>query len=142
MTPTLNGRLQTRWFLLGTVGVLWTLIVTPVLPGAAGPLSATYGVTFTALVIVAVIGNAWEFVYHGLQQIRWEKDWPGFFGLLTGIPEGLATWFVLRAAVDVEVPVVTFVVHFATTWIVVWLVANGPMRVALLRWRFRGGRIV
>ena len=27
-------------------------------------------------------------------------------------------------------------------WFVVWLVANGPMRVPFLRWRFRGGRLV
>jgi hypothetical protein len=141
MTPTLNGRIQTRWFLLGTVGVLWTLIVTPFLAGA-GPLGDTYRITFTALAIVVAAGTVWEFVYHALQQIRWEKDWPGIFGLVTGLPEGVTTWLALNAVLDDKAPFSAFIVHFATTWIAVWLVANGPMRVVLIRWRFRGGAIV
>jgi hypothetical protein len=35
-----------------------------------------------------------------------------------------------------------FAVHFGVVWVAVWLVANGPMRVPFLRWRFRGGRLV
>ena len=35
-----------------------------------------------------------------------------------------------------------FAVHFGAVWLAVWLVANGPMRVPFLRWRFRGGRLV
>ena len=31
-----------------------------------------------------------RFVYHLLQQFRWEKDWPTLFALLVGVPEGLA----------------------------------------------------
>jgi hypothetical protein len=30
--PTLNGRIQTRIFLLAVVGSIWTLIITPILP--------------------------------------------------------------------------------------------------------------
>ena len=36
----------------------------------------------------------------------------------------------------------TFFLHFFTTWIVVWIFANGPLRIFLLRWRFQGGRIL
>ena len=148
MTPTLLGRIQTRLFLLATVGVVWMLIISPiVLPvtpdGVA--LGDVFSLGYAALVLVAVIGIVWEFVYHGLQQFRWEKDWPTLFGLLTGINEGIVVYFVLRAGLpwDVgDVPGLAFVIMFATTWILVWLVANGPMRVVNLRWRFRGGRLL
>lgn len=36
----------------------------------------------------------------------------------------------------------TFVLHFATTWLAIFLFVQGPMRVPFLRWRFRGGRIL
>ena len=36
----------------------------------------------------------------------------------------------------------TFAVHFATTWLAIFLFLQGPMRVPFLRWRFRGGRIL
>ena len=35
-----------------------------------------------------------------------------------------------------------FFLHFATTWLIVWATANGPLRIALVRWRYRGGRVV
>lgn len=146
MTPTLSGRIQTRLLLLAVVGGIWTAIISPILPGRDGaPLGDVYRATYTALLIVAVLGVAWEILYHGLQQLRWEKDWPTLFGLLEGIPEGIVTFLLLRAGIpwDVgDVPVSLFVTLFATTWILVWLVANGPMRVPLRHWRFRGGRVL
>ena len=36
---------------------------------------------------------------------------------------------------------VAFLVQFILVWLGVWLVANGPMRVPFIRWRFRGGRL-
>lgn len=143
MTPTLNGRIQTRIVILATLGVLWTLLVTLVLPGDA-PLGDKYQVTFRALAVIAVLGVVWEFVYHGLQQLRWEKDWPTLFGLLTGINEGTVAWFVLIAILpdDLAVTGSQYLIHFVTTWLVVFLFLNGPMRVMSLHWRFRGGRLV
>ena len=104
-----------------------------------------YRLAFGALVLVAVVGVAWELVYHGLQQFRWEKDWPTLFGLVTGIPEAIVVWSLLSAGIpwDVgDVPVGAFTVHFATTWLLIWLLANGPMRVLFLRWRFEGGELL
>ena len=79
-------------------------------------------------------------------QFRWEKDWPSLFGLLTAVPEGLLLWILLKAGavplIDTAPPGWTFAVHFGAVWVAVWLVANGPMRVPFLRWRFRGGRLV
>ena len=88
MVPTLFGRIQTRLWLLAVVGALVTAALTPVLPMDA-PLADKYQATFVVLGAVAVIGIAWEFLYHLLMQWRWEKDWPTMFGLFTGIPEGL-----------------------------------------------------
>ncbi|MEM9613363.1 MAG: hypothetical protein AAF962_25725 [Actinomycetota bacterium] len=142
MTPTLLGRIQSRLFLLGTVGLLWTILVVPVLPKFGASIGEVYGVTISALVIVAFFGIGWEFLYHLIQQYRWEKDWPILYGLITGIPEGILTWLIVAVSFNPTPSGVTFFLHFASTWIVVWLVANGPFRVFLLRWRFRGGRIV
>ena len=41
-----------------------------------------------------------------------------------------------------EVSFGAFLVQFLTTWILVWVVVNGPMRVPFIRWRFRGERLV
>ena len=146
MTPTLIGRLQTRFFLVAVIGVLWTLLVGPFLPRPAGAtLTDVYDVAFAALLTVLLAGLAWEVVYHALQQLRWEKDWPTLFGLLTGVNEGIVAYLLLRNGFPVDVGRVAgpaFVVHFTTTWIVLWLWVNGPMRVFFIRWRFRGGRLL
>ncbi len=145
MLPTLGGRIQTRLFLLAVVGGIVTLIIGPLLPISA-PLSVVYRNTFVILAAVAVLGIGWECVYHLLMQWRWEKDWPTLFGLLTGIPEGVLVWLLLRAGaipgISGTVPTSAFVIDFAIVWLAVWLVANGPMRVPFIRWRFRGGRLV
>ena len=134
MLPTLNGRIQTRIFLLLVVGGIWTLLLTPMLPLGAS-LGAAYRATFVVLLTVLVLGIGWELIYHLLQQFRWEKDWPTLFGLLTAVNEGFVVWLLVR---DGSVPGLPFL----TTWILVWLAANGPMRVPFVHWRFRGGRLI
>jgi hypothetical protein len=90
MLLTLSGRIQTRVFVLAVVGGIVTLLITPFLPG-----NIPYASTYTILVAVIVLGIVWEFVYHALQQFRWEKDWPSLFGLLTVLNEGLVVWVLL-----------------------------------------------
>ncbi|MEO5878406.1 MAG: hypothetical protein ABIS86_15840 [Streptosporangiaceae bacterium] len=140
MVPTLFGRIQTRIFLLATVGVVLTALITPILPGRPA-----YSTTFVVLAAVAVLGIGWELLYHFLMQFRWEKDWPSLFGLLTLVPEGLLLYGLLRLellpGVNGVVPASTFWIDFTVLWVIVWLVANGPMRVPFVRWRFRGGRL-
>ena len=139
MVPILIGRIQTRLFLLALVGSAVTLVVIPLLSG-------TYRDAFVVLAAVAVLGIGWELLYHLLMQFRWEKDWPSLFGLLTGVPEGLLLWVLLEAGavplIGAAPPGWIFALHFGVVWLAVWLVANGPMRVPFLRWRFRGGRLV
>lgn len=145
MLPTLNGRIQTRIFLLAVVGSIWTLIITPVLPIDA-PLSTAYKVTFSVLLVTTVLGVVWELIYHGIQQFRWEKDWPTLFGLVTAVNEGFVVWLLVHdgSAPGLPFPVTTgvFLVQFLTTWLLVWLAAIGPMRVPFVHWRFRGGRLI
>ena len=55
---------------------------------------------------------------------------------------GFVAWFIVGAVRDPGPDGASFVIHFATTWVLVWLFVNGPMRVPFIRWRFRGGRLV
>lgn len=148
MTPVYLGRVQTRLFVLAFIGGLWTLIITPFLPtGGLGhvTLGQKYQATFTVLAVVFVVGILWDALWYGLQQFRWEKDWPILYQLLTGIPEGIVAWLVLKSGDVPGHPGLTgaaFNIHFTTVWILTWLFTIGPMRVPFLRWRFRGGRIV
>lgn len=146
MLPTLGGRIQTRIFLLLTVGVIVTALITPILPGLTGTLSANYTVTYTILGTVLVLGVVWEFIYHFLQQFRWEKDWPTFFGFITFINEGLLVWGLLELGLvpgaNPPPPTLAFWIMFMVVWICVFAVAGGPMRVVFIRWRFKGGRLI
>jgi len=145
VVPTLTGRIQTRIFLLAVVGGLITLIIVPILPGSA-PLGDKYQDGFLVLLSVAVVGVLWELLYHLLMQWRWEKDWPTLFGLVEGVPEGALIWILLSAGaipgIAGSVGGAAFLIQFVLVWLGVWLVANGPMRVPFIRWRFHGGRIV
>ena len=145
MVPTLMGRIQTRLALLTVIGGLVTAVIVPALPGSA-PLADKYRNGFLVLASVMVLGVLWELLYHLLMQWRWEKDWPTLFGLVTAIPEGVLVWFLLRAG-DIPgivgtVSAAQFLIQFILVWLAVWLVANGPMRVPFIRWRFQGGRLV
>jgi hypothetical protein len=142
VVPTLYGRIQTRIVLTAIVGGLWTLIITPFLPTGAA-LGPSYRMTFLILLTVLVLGIVWEFVYHGLQQFRWEKDWPTLFGLLTMVNEGLLVWLLIKAGAVPGlgvVPLSVYLIQFISTWLVIFLVVNGPVQIFFSRWRFRGGR--
>ncbi|MEQ6903401.1 hypothetical protein [Nocardioides sp. YIM 152588] len=145
MLPTLNGRIQTRLFMLIVFGGLITLLITPVLPGL--DLSGdSYQVTYLILATVTVLGVLWELLYHLIQQFRWEKDWPTLFGLITAINEGALVWLLLDLelvpGIDAAPDFWAFFIMFGVIWFVIWVWTNGPMRVPLIRWRFFGGRIV
>jgi hypothetical protein len=141
MLPTLNGRIQTRIFMLATWGSLITLLLTPILPG-----DPDYRTTFIILATVAVLGVAWEILYHLVMQFRWEKDWPTLFGFITCVNEGALIWLLLDLelvpGIDGVPKFSAFLIDFLVIWMVIWIWVNGPMRVPLVRWRFFGGRII
>jgi hypothetical protein len=141
MLPTLNGRIQTRIFMLATWGALITLLITPILPD-----EPDYKTTYIILATVAVLGVIWEIIYHLIQQFRWEKDWPTLFGFITCVNEGALVWILLKAEVVPGIDGVptfsAFLIDFLVIWMVIFFWVNGPMRVPLIRWRFFGGRII
>ncbi|GAA3648411.1 hypothetical protein GCM10022237_05060 [Nocardioides ginsengisoli] len=141
MLPTLNGRLQTRIFMLVVVGGLITLVLTPILPG-----DPDYRTTYLILATVLVLGVVWELIYHVIQQFRWEKDWPTMFGLITALNEGALVWLLLDLelvpGIDGVPDFWAFFIDFSVIWMFIWVWTNGPMRVPFIRWRFFGGRIV
>lgn len=140
MTPTLIGRLQTRVFVTLVVGAPWTALLAAVMPSL--PLADALMV----LVTMGVVGLVWELLYHWLMGFRWEKDWPSLLGLLTGVNEAVLLGVLLRLGavpgVEPGPPLVTFLVHFATVWLLIWGWLQGPMKVFDPRWRFRGGRVL
>jgi len=143
MTYSLAGRIQTRILLFSMLGGIWTTVITPILPTRL-PLGASYRMAFTVLGLLVVLGVLWELAWHLVQQFRWDKDWPIAFSLLAGIPEGLLLWWLLRADAwfwNVPVTPRAFLLLVASTWLVIWAVLNGPIRVLLTRWRWRGGRL-
>ncbi len=147
MLPTLNGRIQTRVLGLGIIGAFIALIITPILPAPGLSLAEKYRVTFTVLLAIVLVGVLWELLYHFLQQFRWEKDWPTLFGLLTAINEGIVIWLLVSHTTIVlpehlRPPLTAFLMQFIVTWVIFWLIVNGPMRVPFHRWRFEGGRFI
>lgn len=150
MTPTLAGRLQTRVLVAMTIGALWTAAITPALPRPAGmPVSFAYRVTFESLGLMVVLGFGWELIYHAVQQARWDKDWPSLVALLAVVPEAIPLWFVthglevIPGTVRLSSPITPlYVIHVSSTWVLMWLFMQGPLRVLHLRWRFEGGQVL
>lgn len=132
MTPTLLGRIETRLLLLAAVGVPATLVVATLSGGV------TMAGGLMTLVVVAVLGVAWELLYHLLQQLRWDKDWPSIVALAVGVPEAVVAWQALGMLGIGTGSAMAYVLHFGIIWWAVWLVAQGPMRVLAPRWRFHG----
>ena len=64
---------------------------------------------------------------------------------MTLVPEGAVVWLLLTVhavpGVVGTVSAAAFAIQFLAIWLLVWLTANGPMRVPFIRWRFRGGRL-
>lgn len=144
MTYSLVGRIQTRILLFAAIGSLWTALVTPILPTrlALGP---SYRMSASVLFLIIVLGVLWEVIYHLLQQFRWDKDWPTLFALASGVPEGTLLWLLLDSDAwfwEVPVTVRGFWLLFISTWVVIWIVLNGPVRVLLVRRRWRGGKLL
>jgi hypothetical protein len=136
MTPVIRGRWETRIYLLALVGI---------------PISIAFAFFFgdlsplPLLVYLLGIGCALDLVYDLYQRFRWDSDWPPVLHLLSGILEGALLWTLIH---NVNVPVVNpgitleqFTMHYATTWIAIFIVLWGPMKILYPRWRFLGGRL-
>jgi hypothetical protein len=99
MTFTLFGRWQIRILLLGTVGLLLTILtVVRFSVGETPPTSPTIaGQTFLTLLYLGLFGLGWDFVYHQLQRLRWDGDWNGLLQLGGAVWEGLFLVMIIKA---------------------------------------------
>jgi hypothetical protein len=139
MTPTLFGRWQTRLFLLYTVGLLVTWVFASGWTGL--PAGTTY---YWVLLYVGIFGVLWDVLYNFLQQYMWDHDWPGLFQFITAIGEGI--WIGILSSIGLlpfidrsRFDVITFVLHYGTVWVALYLSSWVIMRLLFPRWRFRGG---
>ncbi len=48
------------------------------------------------LLVIIVLGFAWDILYVTLQKLRWDHDWPVFFELIGWLLEGITAWYVVR----------------------------------------------
>jgi hypothetical protein len=136
MTPTLFGRIQTRFLLLFSVGfiitLLWAIFAylwTGQLLGFLSPL--------IILIFVALAGIGWDILYTFAQRFRWDRDWPPFLQWVAGFLEMWPAWVL---GFLLGVPWWLFLLHYWTVFTAVYIMTQGPMRILFPRWRFRGGQ--
>lgn len=134
MTPTLAGRWQTRLLLLGTAGLAITLLFAMWVHDLSTPV--------TVLVLVLVLGFGWDVLYQFCQRFRWDGDWPPWAQAIAGLWEGFAAFRVAMFTGVLEssdLGMMAFVVHYGAVWLTTFLIAQGPLKIFLPRWRYRGG---
>ncbi len=135
MTPTLPGRWQIRIFLLATVGLVISLIVSLVVRSA---------VPLFVLLYVLLFGLVWDAIYHFITSYRWDRDWPTSFQVASGIIEGALVWGLiltkkLPGILDAP-PFIVFLIQYGITWLSIFVLTQGPLRVIWLKWRYQGGQ--
>lgn len=140
MTPTTMGRWQTRIVMMATLGAIVTAIFALLDPDT----NKTY---WRVLGYVLAFGLGWDLIYMGLQQFRWDRDWPAVFQWLTGIWEGVFLYIIidrlgLPGVKQGSVPLGKFIAQYGLVWLSIYIWVQGPMRTVFPRWRFRGGRLI
>ena len=141
MTPTLIGRWQTRLFLFATIGVLVTLAFLGLKIG-----DQPRSIYFWVLGYITCFGFFWDILYIKIQQLRWDRDWPGAFQLLAGIWEAL---FLVTLIKTISLPGLSasefnlgiFIYHYSCVWIAIFITSQSVMRILFPYWRFRGGQL-
>ena len=145
MTPTRNGRWQTRLLIFLTVGSVISAIF--------GALYGSFEGVFTVLGYLIAFGLVWDVVYSFVQSLRWDRDWSPALYLASAVWEAVFFWMFTRIAIRYGFPtprglpgippalgLVKFLVYYATMWVAYIVTISGPMRVLFPRWRYRGGQ--
>ena len=136
MIPTLAGRLQTRSLIVLVIDVPVTVIL-GVLLNVEASRAAKVGLVIGGLCLL------WEMVWHSVQQLRWDKDWPSALAFLIGVPEAVVGKLVLSwlSVLPFHLEWGKYNILFAASWVLGWLLQQGPLRVLFPSWRFEGGRL-
>ena len=143
MTPTLKGRWQTRTLLTVVIGVPVTLPFC-ILAFLTMPLSAP--LPLVMLAVVWAVGMALDPVYQRMLQRRWDHDWPVYLQVRAGLAEGGISFLLLFGwcggfALLNPGLLILFPIHYLLVWGLSLLMVQGPIRVLLPRWRYRGGQL-
>jgi len=135
MTPTLLGRWQIRFFLLATVGLVISLIVSQ---------SVGNSVPLFALLYVPLFGLVWDVIYQFITSFRWDRDWPTCFQVAAGVVEGALVWGLILTkklpGVAEPPPFIVFLIQYGAIWLSIFVLTQGPLRVIWLKWRYQGGQ--
>jgi hypothetical protein len=141
---SLRGRLETRWFLAVAVALPWTVGLALLLDPRTDALALTARSAAVTVAVMAVLGSVWELAYHGAQQLRWDRDWPSVLVLASVLAEAGPLWLTVGHLPHRWVhraPGASFLLLLGSAWVLMWLFAQGPMRVLFVRWRINGGRL-
>lgn len=158
MLPTLLGRWQTRILLFLCVGLPISAVYAVWLAGGASASSdrpwlkplgqVTYDVRpLQVLCLLLIVGIILDLLYIGLQQFRWERDWPFGFQLFFSIVE----FFIVLALIRYDaLPFLRahwigsgdyfyFFMHFGLVLLVSFIGLLGFIQIFMVRWRYKGG---
>jgi hypothetical protein len=141
---SLRGRLETRWFLAAAVALPWTLLLALLLRPGNDSTTTLLRSTAVTVALMALLGSGWELAYHGAQQLRWDRDWPSVLALASVLLEIGPLWWATARLPQQWVHRVGggwFLTFVGSAWLLMWLFAQGPMRVLFIRWRINGGRL-
>lgn len=141
MTPTLQGRWQTRMLLLTVIGIPVTAFF--------GLLYRDIKAVFFILGMVGLFGLVWDIAYQMMLKYRWDHDWPAVMQLGAGIWEALFLWSLLRftpvasmLGIQLGVSGLTmdkFLLHYGSIWVLAFLSSQSLMRIFFPKWRYFGG---
>jgi hypothetical protein len=135
MTPTLFGRWQIRLFMLSTVGLVIACLIGWTIGNLRLPL--------LALGFVLMVGCILDVLYQYIQSFRWDCDWPTSFQMCVGVLEGLLVCFLIEVLNGSELPTnfpTVFVVQYGSTWLMIFALTQGPLRLLWPKWRYQGGQ--
>ncbi len=118
MTPTLWGRIQTRLFLMLTIGLFITFFFmwwwddsTP----------------FIILMAATIIGIAWDAIYIFIQRYRWDRDFPFSFQFMAGIVEGIFLYLLIGMEFLPFVELGKFIQHYGAVFLCTYMMLLGPI---------------
>jgi hypothetical protein len=145
MILSLRGRLETRLFLTLAVGLPVSILTTALRRTPGGTMLGAQRSNLVLIAAMGLLGLAWEVLYHGLQQLRHDRDWPSLFAFAVLGVEIWPLWVIsarLPHGLGGQPTLTRLLGTTAPVWLVMWAFAQGPMRVLFIRWRLHGGRLL